>query len=549
MILEFSLDYRSCSLVYEKIFLKLLKEHSLSGKIIKENFNLKLYVVSEDMELLKNFITNFSSTLPHSIFLYANDAQMLEEMPEGNYELNEDKKTPLPFCLECLRDVMDKEGDDYYNIFKECSICGYGVEGEKRSYKKEFEKIAQDIKDGKNIELSTLYGKYTVGLPSKVCNEHKCDLVAYDYATINEYMNTIEEELTALASFEKPFVKLSRKMKFALDYEGVEEELFRCKLPDDFVLHLLMQELSELDERLIFISKEKMECDAKFHLSEIKEELEPIEIVVSFTHRAIIKGEKGLKEFEVLREEVVPSHGALLSIVKEHNIEAQNIAGLYLSKEHQSSLVVYGQKYDFIEYLYFTFSFSSLKEVMDAIVESDETARKLVENYTNKFPQHLEKIKDISWKKGKLSIYELWGVAAIILNLTQSDDIYQAAQDLEDSNMKFLGEKGPRIDYKLIKEEKQIVLDPLKMIRSAMSFKLAGVDDMRLSYGIMESFVEFIAHEIDVLKESMSVEAVVVSGSMLENKKLFLRLCKDINDNHKLYFHNELPVDGDSIFK
>ncbi len=549
MILEFSLDYRSSSLVYEKIFLKLLKEHGLSGKIIKNKFSLKFYVVSEDMELLKDFITNFSSTLPHSIFLYANDAQMLEEMPEGNYELNEDKKTSLPFCLECLHDVMDETGDDYYNIFKECSVCGYSVDGEKRSYKKEFEKIAQDIKNGKNVELSTLYGKYIVGLPSKLCNEYKCDLIAYDYATINEYMNAIEEELTAIASFEKPFVKLSRKMKLALDYEDVEVELFRCKLPDDLVLHLLMQELYALDERLMFISKEKIDYDEQLHLNVIKEEQEPIELVVSSTHRAIVKGEKGLQEFEVLREEVVPSHGALLSVVNEHSIDAQNIAGLYLSKERQSSLVVYGKKYDFIDYLYFTFSFSSVKEVMNAIVESDETARKLVENYTNKFPQHLEKIKDISWKKEKLSIYDLWGVAAIILNLTQSDDIYQAAQDLEDNNMKFLGEKGPRIDYKLIKEEKQIVLDPLKMIRSAISFKLAGIDNLTLSYGIMESFVEFIAHEIDVLKESMSVEAVVISGSMLENKKLFRRLCKDINDNHKLYFHNELLVDGDSIFK
>jgi len=72
MILEFKLDYRSSSLVYEKIFLKILRELSLEGRIVKEHFLLKLYVEAEEAEILEEFATRFSRSLPHSIFFTCN---------------------------------------------------------------------------------------------------------------------------------------------------------------------------------------------------------------------------------------------------------------------------------------------------------------------------------------------------------------------------------------------------------------------------------------------------------------------------------------------
>ncbi len=549
MILEFSIDYRSSSLVYEKIFLDSLKEHSLNGKIIKNHFSLKLYVEAEDIESLENFITNFSLSLPHSIYLYENGAQMVEKMPDGEYKFpTKNKKAPLSSCLKCSNEVMDSKSENYYNIFKECDVCGYGIDGEKENYKEKLQQAAKDIKSGKTIQLNTFYGKYIVGLPSKICNDYKCDLVAYDYATVDEYMNATEDELKAIASLEKPFIKLARKMKFVLDYESVERELFRCKLPDDLILHFLMQELFELNERLIFISKDKIDYNHTLHLVEPKEELEPIEIVVSSSHRAILRGRKGLPKPPELKDEAVPSQGALLSIMREHKLDFDNIASLYLSKEHGSSLIAHGKKYGFVKCLDFKFNFSSMKEIFQAISQASEISKKLVDNYTKKFPEHIEKIENISWESSKISIYELWGIIAIALNFTQTKNIHEAAQDLEDNNNKFLGDKGPRIDYVLIKEDTKAILDPLKVLRSAMSFKLAGVDDLMLSYGIMESFAEFISHELDLLKDSMDIEVIALSGSMLENKKLFKKLCKESSINHKLYTHNELPVDSYSIF-
>ncbi len=550
MILEYRIDYRSSSTVYEKIFLKTLDKCSLIGKIIRDNFILKCYVEADSSEELESFSNEFTSSLPNSIFLYDTKASMVQSIPEEDgLDISRIEKLKLPFCLDCLDDVNNKGSKDYYNIYKSCDICGYSIEGEEKNYKKYFQEIARKIKTGALVNINTFYGNYTVGLPSKICNDIKCDLISYDYATLSKYMVATEEELQAIASFEKPFIRLKTELKFALDYESVEKDLFRCKLADDFVLYFLMHELNYLDENIIFITKENISADEIFKVVSFQNEIEPIEMVISKTHKAIIRGKKGLPEFPLLREEIVPSHGALLSVVHEHKLDFNNFASLYVSKEHRTSILVYGKKYGFINYIDFKFKYDSIKSILDEIAQTDETTKKLLENYNKKFVQHVEKINTISWDNSSFSIYELWGVCAIILGLTKTKNLQEAAQELEDNNIKFLGKKGPRIDYKLIQKDSRTELDPLKVIRSAMSFKLAGIDDLTLSYGIMESFVEFISHEFDVLKESMGVEAISISGSMLQNKKLFSRLCKDSSINHKIYIHNELIVDGDTIFK
>jgi len=148
MLLEYILDYRSSSLVYERIFLRTLKALELEGKLIRDKFILKLYVDADEVEKLEAFATLFSSSLPHS-FLYSTEANIVENASEDSLEISKESKLPLPFCPKCLGEVMDSEHSNYYNIFTECEVCGYGVKGESKSYKEEFEKAASWIKEGK----------------------------------------------------------------------------------------------------------------------------------------------------------------------------------------------------------------------------------------------------------------------------------------------------------------------------------------------------------------------------------------------------------------
>ncbi|MGE4418358.1 MAG: hydrogenase [Sulfurimonas sp.] len=547
MILEFSFNYLSSSLIYEKIILNTLELFSLESKIVKEGDNLFLYVKSDDSDELESFANRLSLELPHSIFLHNTNVKVVDEMPQDSSALPQISKLPMAFCPKCLNEVMDESNENYYNIFHECEVCGYSVEGEKKSYKDDFVNLAKSISDGLVAEVNTFYGKYFVGQLGKKCNEVDFDIISYDLATIAHYTNATNSEMAALGAIEKPFVKLKTNIKFKMDFEDIADELIRFKLSDDFVLHLLLSELNELGINLIFITKEKLPFDVKFDLVEYKKELEPIEVVVGDNHIVIVKGEKGLPYNNLENKTLIPHIGAFFSVIKEHSLFDKIVAGVNISKEYHNNILVYSKKFGTISYLSFWFKFDSIKDVFDSIISSNESGKKLVENFKNKFPEHYEAISAITFNEEEFNVYKLWGIVSIVLGYSKEKSLAKSAKILEDSASSFLGTKGPRIDYKLKRVDSKVYLDPLMTIRTAMSFKLAGVDRLTLSYGVIESFVEFVSTQLDEIKEEMKSDAVVVTGSLLQNRHLFSKLSKEVSVNHKLYFNKELPVDGKNI--
>lgn len=547
MILKFSFNYLSSSLIYEKIIIRTVKLFSLESKIIRNQDELFLYAQSEDSDELESFANRLSLELPHSIFLHETDVRVVDEMPEDSFVLPKEPKPAIPFCPQCLGEVMDESNDNYYNIFHECEVCGYGVLGEKKSYKEYFVNIAKSISDGSVVETDTFYGKYYVGKLDQKCNSVDFDIISYDLSTVAHYTNATNSEIVALGAIEKPLIKLKTNIKFKMDFEDVKNELIRFKLSDDFVLHLLLFELHKLGINLIFITKDKLPCNVKLDLLKYKKESEPIEIVVSDNHIAIVKGEKGLPYANLENKTLIPHIGAFFSVIKEHSLLDKTVVGVNISKEYHNDILVYSKKFGTIEYLSFAFNFSSIKDVLDSIVSTNETGKKLVENFKNKFPEHFEAISAIVFDEKDFNVYKLWGIVSIVLGYSKEKGLTESAKILEESASSFLGTKGPRIDYKLKSIEHKVYLDPLMTIRTAMSFKLAEVDQLTLSYGVIESFVEFISTQLDEIKEEMKSNAVVVTGSLLQNRHLFSKLSKEVSVNHNLYFNKELPVDGKNI--
>jgi len=299
---------------------------------------------------------------------------------------------------------------------------------------------------------------------------------------------------------------------------------------------------------LIFITKEDLEYDSYIDfLTPV--EIEPIEVVASPTHIAIVNGNKGLPIFDNEAKNNIPCVGATYSIIKEHNLTTkyENILGVYLSKEQQNIVLLYGKKYGIKQYLLLEFSFNSISDILENIASLSKTGDKLINNYKNNFSDLYNKIKDIKFEKNRFNMYELWGIFAIILGFDNTTDIKEASKILENNTMLFLGERGPRIDYKITKKDNIISLQVFKTLQSAISFKLAGIDDLSLSYGIVESFVEFLSNEIDNLKETMDIEAVAFSGSLLENNKLFAKIVKEVSSNHQIYFNNQLHIDKNNL--
>ncbi|WP_314150621.1 hydrogenase [Sulfurimonas sp.] len=519
----------------------------MKSKILRDGDELFLYVESDDSDELERFADKLSLELPHSIFLHETNVKVVDEMPEGSFVLAQESKPAMPFCPKCLGEVMDESNENYYNVFHECEVCGYDVHGEKKSYKDDFVNLAKSISDGLVVEVNTFYGKYFVGMLSEKCKGVDFDIISYALGTVAHYTNATNSEIAAMGAIEKPFVKLKTNIKFKMDFEDITNELIRFKLPDDLVLHLLLSELNKLGINLIFITKEKLPFDVKFDLVEYKKELEPIEVVVGDNHIAIVKGEKGLPYNNLENKTLIPHIGAFFSVIKEHSLLEKTVVGVNISKEYHNDMLVYSKKFGTIEYLSFAFNFSSIKDVLDSIISTNETGEKLVENFKNKFPEHFETISAIVFDEKEFNVYKLWGIVSIILGYFKEKNLAKSAKILEESASSFLGTKGPRIDYKLKSIGNKVYLDPLMTIRTAMSFKLAQVDQLTLSYGVIESFVEFISTQLDEIKEEMKSDAVVVTGSLLQNRHLFSKLSKEVSVNHKLYFNKELPVDGKNI--
>ena len=548
MILKFSFNYQSSSLIYEKIILRTLGNFALEYKMLRDKDELFLYVEGSDDEL-EAFAQKLSQELPHSIFLYATDARVVDEMPEEEgLVLVRELKLSMPFCPKCLAEVMDERDENYYNIFHECEVCGYDVDGQSRSYKEELTQIAKDISEGLSVGINTFYGKFSIGKIGKKCKSKNFDIISYDLGTIAQYTNATNSEIAALGAIEKPLIKLKTNVKFKMDYEDVTEELIRFKMPDDLLLHLLLCELNKLGINLVFITKEDIDSIKQFELVKGAKEQEPIEIVVGDNHLAIISGQKGLP-YENLQDSkaLIPYIGAFFSVVKEHNLQEKTVVGINISKDYHNNILVYSKKFGMIEYLSFAFKFDSVKDVFSAIIASDESGKRLVENFKNSNSEHFKEISSIVFQNEDFNIYKLWGIVAIVVGLTKEKKLSEAAKVIEENSTLFLGTKGPRIDYKVKRVDSKVYLDPLMCIRTAMSFKLAKIDDLTLSYGVVESFVEFLSSLADEIKDEMKSDAVVVAGSLLQNRSLFSKLAKEVSANHNLYFNKELPVDGRNI--
>jgi hypothetical protein len=547
MVLEFLFEYSSASLVYDKILLKALEGSELEGSLVKNDKQIKLYVESQDSDKLEEFANELSSVLPHSIFLRNTEVNVVDALPQSDFALPQADKPALSFCPSCLAKVLDENSDEYYNPFCECEVCGYSANKKVLHCKNLFEQIASSIANGDIAKVNTFYGEYYLGKLDARCNDISYDVLSYDLATIAKYTNVTQSETVALGAIEKPLISLKTNLKFKMDFEGVEEELLRFKLADDFILHLTMLELHKLGVDCVFMTKEEMKHENELLLVEPKKNMQPIECVVGEKNIIILSGDKGLARFELTDEAVIPYIGAFNSVIKEHNFKEKTVVGLNMSKDYHNNILVYGKKFGLIEYLSFKSEYGSIAEIFQAIEDTNETGKKLLNNYKNEFSKLYERASLVTFDDKELNIYKIWGVISIVLGYSNSNNIYISADKLENNAKSFLGTKGPRIDYKLQKIDSKVYLDPLMVIRTAMTFKLAGVDDLCLSYGVVESFVEFLSNQLDEIKQNMNNDVVVASGSLLGNKHLFSKLDKEVSVNHELYFNKELPVDGINI--
>jgi hypothetical protein len=561
MVLKFVFEIDSNNGVIEKILLRVAKELNVKLGLKRDVKKLYAYIDGNE-EDIENFSRELSKQLPLSVFLKSLNAEVVEEFE--NDENIEFPQINLPPCPKCLSEVKNPDNDNYYNPFHHCEVCGYDFNDQCKmeNGKLFFEKLADKLKKEGKIYIQTMNGKYEVSTDL----ENAEQVVAVDLAAVATYFMSFEGDAKALGSIEKPLVNLKTNLNFKKEY-GLSTPAFLVKLPDCMVLELLCEEIKS-DIKLLGLKKTENCDDFSFEI-ENNDEI-PIAVVTDTKNHDILlsKGERGiLPKFEkYLSKDIEAQNGfykaeskknktvlfktgefkeidvkipfaGYYGVLNQWNLEDKVTLGFAFYKENENKVMINSPKFGLVEYIEFGFKFDNFEEIFAAIKVMNETGEKLIKNFSEKQPELFENAIKSNLTTNKQGIAYLWGLIGIVLGFADNiDDAYEKVLEYANSAM---AKKGPRIDYKM----KDKNLDPLWAVRTAMSFKLAGVDNYLLSFGVLESFAEFLSNTYEQLNKESVVDGAVIVGDMFEGEFLN-KIYTYIKKNYPTFTPKALPLSG-----
>jgi len=543
---------------------------------------------SGDQPELEALAEQVSSLVPRSLFLQNHSIEEIGTVRPSDELPVEDASYEIPYCPECQAKVIESLAP-----LESCSVCGFsevvlsmdelsaftGLSGD--TDEMFFVRLAERLTETGEVLLPTFNGVRRFALLS---SSEKSDdgILICDPADISENFMITQGELEALMMVEKPLVRLKPKLKFRSEYElnmpfynvifaddkvtlAFSEALRRKKIDAVYCDHLpSLRVAASLDEHMIvtagrdmlpwrlpFVLERAAFCEyngleAFGDPNGLQVDSTPMRVEVPFIH--YVANDDHCRIENAIRFE--PAHAALRSIALEQNLESQSLCGVYLSTKNLSQICSYSPKIGYTSMV--QFSDETLLQpiqMLDAIAQMDESGMRLVENFKKQFPALHEKIRHVHFDQNKnvSMIAGLWATASVFIGLFEGDDPLRACETLEAAAVEFGGKSGPRIDYKVLSTEDGYQLDPRVAIRSAISFKLAGVDEYLLSFGFIDSLADFIALQAENADANIGISGVALGGSLFENRQLLMRTYNAISANYTIYKNERLGMDGANV--
>lgn len=542
MVLEFRFKYLSKNKTLGKFLDFAAKKNDCEYKIVQKLDFVYLYVKCSEKSL-GEFSESLSKYLPMSIFYYDIVINILPDFPNVQ-TMSLEQDNLISFCPTCLREVEDEENKNYYNAFKSCEVCdsfeeaNFVLDNQKVESSKElFENLAQKINENQKIKIKTLSGTFVF---SKVNDlDSSTNLLATNLLNMSSLVVENKTDIVSLASIEKPSVDFKINEIYKLNNE-IKKDFINIRFANDLTLYFLSLELSKLNINFLNIENNKNDFDIFLDIEGkiIKNKLLDIPHIKCFDNKKFFLDSKSYdKSLDVIYskfEEKNKSH--FMTVLAENELFDKSIVNFYISTKDDDGLSFYSEKFDGLIDIVKPFNIPSSVEQFFETMKNDETSSRLLQNYKEKFEDDYNKAlnTDISIYKTK-SFYNYWQIAKQILCF--EDDI------LDNAN-KCMLEKGPRIDYKLIEDEKLYnrEFDYVKLIRSAMSFKLAGVEEETISLGFMESLAHFIAYELDNINSSYDLDGVSLCGDMFRYDIFTSLVEKSITKNFNIYYNKEFVI-------
>ena len=587
MHIAFKFHYIHDNGLIARVLREIQKRSEIPLSLSQEENDYIIEVSGEQTEL-ETLAELVSALVPQSLFLKSYAIEEIH-MPNALYPLLEQSTSyEVPCCPECQKKIFQT-----LDPFERCSVCGFTetiitfeslcteTQSDAKNAEELFLALAERLIEKETITLPTYNGIRQVSL-LKSADDQSGGILVCDPSNISDFWVITQGELDTLKMIEKPSVRLKPKLKFRAE-NSLIKPFYPVFFADDKITAALGAALSRKGIKAVYcnhiptlrtafaaghsvIIAEGRDMLPWYHKHGLNQPscciFERFEgsgdthgLVLQSTTESISKpcvrfvaNDEPSPFAQAISFE--PAHAALRSIVLEHGLQGKSLCGLYLSRTHRSQICSFSPKIGYTPMSYFSDEFlSSPHAMLSAITQMDEGGARLVANYQKTYPYLIEKIEHASFKLNEnvSMLVKLWGMAALFIGLYEGDTIRNGCEQLEATALEFNGKSGPRIDYKIIKTALGYEVDPRQAIRSAMSFKLAGVDEYLLSYGFIDSLADFIAQQVELADANIAISGVALGGSLFENRQLLNCTYKAIQSNFSIFKNERLAIDGANI--
>ncbi|GHQ95009.1 hypothetical protein VN0418_12420 [Helicobacter pylori] len=453
--------------------------------------NTTSFYLQASAEITLEFAQKLSEILPFSLdFSFLSLKEITEPLDENLFQTTSLSK-PLFMNAKEHQDFLDKNSSLYANALgfvKNTAFKGAIIHSPKELIDC-LTQLKGMLKTQDFIPIHTSRGALSLSLKNP-----SPSVIFSDLSSVLSCTKLPLEDAKYLASLEKPSIKASLKSVFKDTFKNDE---IIAQLPFDPILNLLCRILQ--DEGIEFVFT---------HANNPQEALLHYETLFKTPKRLITPTKKFVLENNLsaiaFKDE--------LEFLKEtpHSIV------LYLSFKRPTRLLLHANgslktllsvSFDFNQ------SFNLLKQ--------DEKASRMLQNYETKFPNFYARILELSkYQLGGANLLDFFQILGFVLGY--SEDF--CAQSVISLAKECLRPKGPRIDYKILKDDSlKMALNFSKVMHSAMSFRLAGVENEILSLGILDSLAEFLGNFIWDNAQNFSVQEVTIAGDFF-GEKVFLDL-------------------------
>ncbi|RKV17976.1 protein hydE [Helicobacter pylori] len=453
--------------------------------------NTTSFYLQASAETTLEFAQKLSEILPFSLdFSFLSLKEITEPLDENLFQTTSLSK-PLFMNAKEHQDFLDKNSSlyaDTLGLIKNTAFKGKMIHSSKELIDC-LTQLKGMLKTQDCIPIHTSRGALSFSLKNP-----SPSVIFSDLSSVLSCTKLPLEDAKYLASLEKPCVKAPLKSVFKDTFKNDE---IIAQLPYDPILNLLCHILQDEGIEFVFMH-ESRSCEALLHYETLfktpKRLITPAKKFVLENHLSTFPFKD---ELEFLRE-------------TPHSIV------LYFSFKRPTRLLLHANG-SLKTLLSVSFDFNQIFNTL----KQDEKASRMLQNYATKFPNFYACLLELSkYQLGGANLLDFFRILGFVLGYSEdfhSHSVISLAKEC-------LRPKGPRIDYKILKDDSlKMALNFSKIMHSAMSFRLAGVENEILSLGILDSLAEFLGNFIWDNAQNFSVQEVTIAGDFF-GEKVFLDL-------------------------